>query len=103
MADKILNALDQILDTKNDDNVVLFCPCGKGIEFEQVAVIPYDEKVYVILKPVESLEGIGDDKAPLFLIKEENEDFFFFEVNDEDIQGAVFGIYTKMWHKGTAD
>lgn len=99
MRTKTLNALDQILDTNNVDNVILFCPCGEGIEFEQVAIIPCGGNVYVILKPVEKIEGIGDDEAPLFLIKEENGEFFFSEVNCKYTKDTVFEIYTKMWHE----
>ena len=99
MADKKLNALDQVLDPNNDDNVVLFCASGKGIEFEQIAVIPYDKKVYAILKPVEKFEGIRDDEAFTFSIEEDSGEFFFNEANDEDIKNAVSEIYTKMWYE----
>jgi hypothetical protein len=99
MADKKLNALDQIMDPDNKDNVVLFCVGGEDFEFEQIAIIPYCGKVYTILKPVEEFEGIGDDEAPLFSIDEKNGEFFFNEVNDTGIKNAAFEIYTKLWYE----
>jgi len=98
-----LNALDRILDTSNVENVVLFCAsgncAGRGVEFEQIAIVPYKEEVYVLLKPVEKFEGIGDDEASLFLIKEENGEFLLNEVNNKNITDVIFEIYTKMWYE----
>ena len=40
--------LDVILDENNTDALILQNEQGRQIRFEQVAVIPYNEKIYVI-------------------------------------------------------
>ena len=50
--------LDVILDENNTDELILQNEQGKQIRFEQVSVIPYNEKIYVILKPIDKIEGV---------------------------------------------
>ena len=47
--------LDVILDENNTEPIILEDDKGNRLSFEQVAVIPYNEKVYVILKPIDKI------------------------------------------------
>ena len=47
-----MSMIDKILDENNSDPVVLYDENNKETKFEQVAVIPLDEKLYVLLKPI---------------------------------------------------
>lgn len=62
--------LDIILDQNNKEPLSLQDENGRIILFEQVAVIPHGKteelNLYVVLKPIDSIEGIADDEAIVF-------------------------------------
>ncbi|MBP5343335.1 hypothetical protein J6Y73_05360 [bacterium] len=87
-------ALDILLDENCDDNFFLYDLDDKKIEFEQHAIIPLDDKIYCIAKPVEPLEGMEDDEAIVFLIDEEKEELI--EIVDEEIIEKLFVEYDKL-------
>ena len=70
MKDK--NPIEQILDEKNMDNVVLYDADNKPIEFEQVAVIPLERTglLYAIMIPVTPMQGVEEGEGVLFVIDE---------------------------------
>ena len=69
---KIKNPIEQILDEKNMDNVVLYDADNKPIEFEQVAVIPLERTglLYAIMIPVTPMQGVNEGEGVLFAIDE---------------------------------
>ncbi len=94
--------LDVLLDKDNKENIVLYNEEGDRVEFEQIAIIPIDKegeerKLYVILKPVDKIEGMADDEAIVFLcdFDEEGETRLTVEVND-DIAKEVFDRYYEL-------
>ena len=60
--------LKQLLDPENKDNIEFFDEEGNLLSFEQVAIVPHVGKVYVILKPIDKMEGVGEDEALVFVI-----------------------------------
>ena len=60
--------LKQLLDPENNDNIDFYDEDGNLLSFEQIAIIPHNEKVYVILKPVDEMEGVGEDEALVFVV-----------------------------------
>ena len=66
------NPIEQILDEKNMDNVVLYDAENKPIEFEQVAVIPLERTglLYAIMIPVTPMQGVNEGEGVLFAIDE---------------------------------
>ena len=85
--------LDILLDEDNKEPLVLTSE-DQRLTFEQVAVIPFDEKVYAILKPVEQIEGIAEDEAVVFYVDEEH-DSLQVEDNEEKAK-AVFDEYYRL-------
>ena len=67
--------IDILLDEENKDPIVLTDDKGRKLAFEQVAVIPYEQKLYCVLKPLDHIDGVADDEALVFYVDEgENED-----------------------------
>ena len=93
------NPIDCIFDEDNTDPIVLYNEKGEPVEFEQVAVIPLDERVYAILKPIKEMEGIGENEALVFEVVEtasdEEEDFLALVV-DVDTIDRVFKVYDGL-------
>lgn len=70
-ANEPMDLLDVLLDRDNCDTILLQDESGKTLEFEQVCVIPYDVEgqdriLYVVLKPLDKIDGIEEDEAVVF-------------------------------------
>lgn len=93
--------LDILLDEDNTEPITLTSENGKTLSFEQVAVIPYGDgdnrALYAILKPIESIDGIGDDEAVVFLIDVDDEGNTALRVEEnETIARNVFDGYYQL-------
>ena len=96
-----VDLLDVLLDKDNKDPIVLMDEKGRQISFEQVAIIPYEikgEKVlYVVLKPIDKIEGIADDEAVVFLVDQDKAGNTILRVEeDEEVAIAVFDKYYDL-------
>ena len=97
---KDVNILDILLDEDNDDPITLFDENDKAVRFDQVAIIPFKEKLYAILKPIDDMEGVEDDEAIVFLIEEtEDGDAELVIETDEPTAIKVFDEYYKLLDK----
>ena len=92
----VKNPIDMILDPECEDNITLYDEGNNATEFEQVAVIPLDEKVYVILKPVTKILGVNDDEALVFVIEEIEDEDALVLVDSEEVVDRVFEEYYKL-------
>lgn len=92
-----IDILDVLLDEDNEDPITLYDENSKAYKFDQVAVIPLDNKLYAILKPIDELEGVADDEAIVFAVNEtdDGETSLIVEI-DEAIAMRVFDEYYKL-------
>lgn len=91
-----LDILDVLLDEDNEDPITLYDENGKAYKFDQVAVIPLDEKLYTILKPIDQMEGVADDEAIVFAVNEADGETSLIVEIDESIAMRVFDEYYKL-------
>ncbi|MBE5757398.1 MAG: DUF1292 domain-containing protein [Clostridiales bacterium] len=96
MAEEFLSPIDMLLDENNTDNIKLFNEDNQEVEFEQIALVPINEKTYAILKPANEMEGIGDNEALVFVIEEIDDEECLVIVEDDEIVDKVFEDYYKM-------
>ena len=93
------NPIDCLFDESNTDPIVLYNEKGEPVEFDQIAIIPIEEKAYAILKPLKEMEGIGEDEALVFEVveteDEEQEDYLAL-VTDVDTIDRVFKVYDNL-------
>ena len=82
---------------ERDDIVTLLSANGEKVEFIEIAGIAHQGCFYVILQPVELIEGMADDEALVFKVSrsENGEDKFEIELDDEIID-AVFKEYNRL-------
>lgn len=91
------NAIEQLLDENNTDPIVLYDENDQEVEFEQIAIIPLNDSLYAILKPVEEMEGVGEDEAVVFALETDEEGDEVLSVVEDDAEiDAVFDEYYKM-------
>lgn len=98
-----LALIEAILDKDNTENIFLYDESGQKIEFEQIAVIPLEEKICVILKPVISSPGIEDNEALVFVIDEIDNVPLLYIAEDNDLIDEVFEKYYEMLSKANED
>ena len=97
MSNEPINPIDALYDEDNNDAIILFNEKGEEIAFEQIAIIPMQETVYCILKPIIPLEGMGEDEGLVFVIltNDEGQEYLSL-VTDEDVIDAVFDVYDRL-------
>lgn len=90
---------DILTDEDNADTIVLFDENNKQVEFEQIAVIPFDNNLFAILKPITEMEGVGADEAIVFRLEkdEKNESSVLVAEENEKTAEAVFEEYYKLF------
>lgn len=88
---------DVLTDENNTDPIYMYNDRGEQIEFEQIAVIPCDDDLYCVLKPVTKLQGVAPDEAVAFKVeRDENGESFLKVVEDELIAISVFDKYYDL-------
>lgn len=90
-----VNPIDMLLDENNEDNIILFDDNDEETEFEQIAVIPYEDGLYCILRPVDMPE-LGEDEAFVFAIVEEDGEASIELVEDDELADRIFAVYYAL-------
>ena len=85
------------MDNNQDEIITLRSAAGEDIDFIAVAEINHKGGYYLILQPVELLEGMEDNEALVFKIVRERDgsENLQIELNDS-IVDAVFEKYEKL-------
>ena len=95
--EEYIDVLDMLLDENNDDPITLYDNEDNKVQFEQVAVIPDNEKIYAILKPIDKMEDVADDEAIVFLADIDEEGYSVLTIEtDEEIASRVFDKYYQL-------
>lgn len=97
------NPIDRLFDENDSDPIILYGEDGQEIAFEQIALIPLDGRVFVIMQPVELLEGMADDEALVFEILENDDEPVLSIVLEEEIIDAVFAKYDILFAEANED
>lgn len=90
--------LDVLLDKDNCEPITLTGEDNKETEFEQLSVIPYQDKIYCILKPLTRLDELKNINAPIvFRVDEKTsgEHYLSLEENVETAQ-IIYLKYLKL-------
>jgi uncharacterized protein YrzB (UPF0473 family) len=95
--------IDILLDENNTDPITLVDTDGQSTKFEQIAVIPFEEKIYCILRPVSKIKEVDlkDDEAIVFYVDEESdEEPALIVESDYEKATAVFDKYYDLLAEG---
>ncbi len=96
MSEKNESIVDKLLDENNNENLKLYDEKNNCVEFEQVAIIPIQDRVYVILRPIAGVQGVEEDEAVVFSIEEVDDEECLIVVDDESIVDNVFAQYHEL-------
>lgn len=103
-----VDLLDILLDKDNKDPISLMDEKGKQISFEQIAMIVHEvkkeKKLYAILKPIDKIEGLGENEAIVFLVDQDKDGNTVLKIEeDEDIAIDVFDEYYDLLEEEMAE
>jgi hypothetical protein len=96
MNKKEVSPIDMLFDENNKDNIVLYDDQNNEVEFEQIALIPVDEKIYAILRPLGGDEPLAEDEALVFAIEEVEDEEVLIPEENEEVVDAVFNKYYEL-------
>ena len=97
MSDTPINPIDALYDEDNNDAIVLMNEKGEEIPFEQIALIPQNDKTYAILKPLVQIEGVGENEGLVFSIETNSEGMEYLAlIVEENIIDKVFDVYNTL-------
>ncbi len=89
--------IDILLDENNTDPIVVIDEKGRQIAFEQIAIIPRDETIYCVLKPIDEINGVADDEGIVFKVdKNEAGESILRVETDELIAMEIFDQYYDL-------
>ena len=89
--------IENLLDPNNSDVIFLRNEKNEDVPFEQIAVVPIGDTNYIILKPLQPMEGVGEDEGLVFEINTDVEAFKL--VVDEKIIDKVFAVYDELFEE----
>ena len=88
--------IEKLFDPENMDPIIMVDEEGNEVEFEQIAILPYEGGIYALLKPLAPLEGVGEDEAIVFAIEEQDGEANLAIVDDLAIIDGVFDLYESL-------
>lgn len=89
--------IDVLLDEENTDPIRLADENGREIVFDQIAVIPYADKLYCVLKPITRIEGVAADEAIVFYVDETSGEAPCLKVERDELTAmSVFEEYYDL-------
>lgn len=92
-----VDILDVLLDADNTAPIYMTDNNGKVLKFDQIAVIPHDDDLYCILKPISKIDGIGDNEAIVFRVDTDSDGKAGLSIEaDEKKAYIIFQKYEKL-------
>lgn len=103
MSNKNVSPIDMLFDENNTDNIVLYDEQNNEVEFEQIAIIPLEDRVYAILRPLDEKNPLPEDEAVVFAIEEVDDEDVLVPEEDSDIVDKVFDKYYELLKEDGVD
>lgn len=89
------SAIDLLLDENYTGNIVMYDENDKEVEFEQIAIIPFNDKIYALLHPL-NVDTLDEDEAIVFSVEEIDDEDAIVLVEDMNVVNAVFDEYYRL-------
>ena len=95
---KEVSLIEQLLDETNDDNIFLFDADGNTVELEQIAIVPYKDAIYALLRPLDA----DEDSAAVFLVPDDDDESIE-TVEDDELAMQILNLYNEQVAADQAD
>ncbi len=91
-------AVEMILDENCDRPIVLTDNNGEKHIFEQIATIPFDKRMFVILVEKEDYES-GNTENSGYVFEIDTDNMKLYIVDNEETISQVFEIYDRLFEE----
>ena len=97
-ADGLNNMEDNMQDGFIEGNPVveLMDEEGKSVRFEHVYTVPYENNEYVLLSPLDEVEGVAEDEVLILRIEPGEDEDQYVGIEDEELLERIFEKYLEM-------
>ncbi len=92
------NQIAQILDPHNKEDISMICWDKRIVDFEQIATIPHEDKLYAIMRPKGHVDGVEEGEAVLFEIDELRG--AVVTINNTELIDIILRIYDNLINDG---
>lgn len=69
---------------------------GNEVRFEHVYTVPYEGDEYVLLSPVDQVEGVAEDEVVIMRIEPGEDEDAYVGIEDDDLLEKVFEKYLEL-------
>ena len=76
---------------------------GNEVRFEHVYTVPYEGDEYVLLSPVDQVEGVGEDEVVIMRIEPGEDEDAYVGIEDDELLEKVFEKYLDLAEADEAD
>ncbi|MDD3839944.1 MAG: DUF1292 domain-containing protein [Clostridia bacterium] len=86
---------------ENEKNeVILLTEDDEEVRFEHLATLEYNDNQYVILSPMEEMEGVEEDEVVILRIEKDNQgQDVYVGLDDEREIKAVFSAFEQLYYE----
>lgn len=92
-----VDILDVLLDADNTAPIYITDSNGKVLKFDQIAVIPHDDDLYCILKPITPIDGVGENEAIVFHVDTDSDGKAGLSIEEDEKKAyIIFQKYEKL-------
>ena len=92
-----VDIVDVLLDADNTAPIYMTDNNGKVLKFDQIAVIPHDDDLYCILKPITQIDGVDENEAIVFRVDTDSDGNNILEPEFDEIKAyRIFQEYLKL-------
>jgi uncharacterized protein YrzB (UPF0473 family) len=91
------NETNEIKENQDGDQIIVITDeKGKKHDFEIVLNVPFEEKEYLILHPLDDFPGLDEDSCAIFeLLPGEGDEATLIPETDDDILDSIYAIYVE--------
>ncbi len=68
---------------------------GKGVEFEHLMTLEHDGLNYIVLLPLDEVEGVDENEVMIMQIEEKEDEDVYLPVENEITLNEVFEIFLE--------
>lgn len=69
---------------------------GQTVRFEHVYTVPHEGQEYILLSPIDEVEGVAEDEVVILQIVQDEDNDAYVGVEDEALVEAIFEKYLEL-------
>ena len=88
---------DKKTNEENMETVELIDENGVSAEFEHLMTLEYEGKNYIVLYPLDPVEGVEADEVMIMRVESADNEDVYLPVENDQILGEVFEVFLEAY------